>query len=163
MRATLIIGGNIGNRDAYLRFASFHIIKTIGEIKKESQIYETEAWGDKAEKPFLNQVIEVETKLEAIDLLEALQNIENMAGRTRFDKWGDRTLDIDILYLEDQVINEMILTIPHPRIAERKFTLVPLDEIKPDFIHPVLNQNTSELLRECKDKLTVKPFQKRGV
>lgn len=158
MRATLIIGGNIGKREAYLKFAIFHIEKSIGPIQKQSTIYESEAWGDKAENPFLNQVLDVDTDLEPLDLLKAIHNIEHMAGRTRFEQWGDRTLDIDILFLDDQIMQEMVLTVPHPRIAERKFTLIPLNEIKADFVHPVYQKTVANLLEECTDTLKVKPY-----
>jgi 2-amino-4-hydroxy-6-hydroxymethyldihydropteridine diphosphokinase len=159
MRATLIIGGNIGNRDAYLKFALYHLEKSLGAIVSQSEIYESEAWGDKAEHAFLNQVVEVETTLAPLDILKAIHNIEHMAGRTRFEQWGDRTLDIDILFLEEQIMQEMVLTVPHPRIAERKFTLVPLNDIKADFIHPVLKKSMATLLDECTDTLNVKKYQ----
>lgn len=156
MRATLIIGGNIGKRESYLQFAIYHIEKSIGPIIKQSKIYESETWGDKATNPFLNQVLDIDTQLEPLEILKAINNIEHMAGRTRFEQWGDRTLDIDVLFLEDKILEEMVLTVPHPHIAERKFTLVPLNEIKADFIHPVYNKSIASLLESCTDSLEVK-------
>ena len=158
MRATLLIGGNIGSRNAYLDFAISHLKKSIGSIVKRSDRYESEAWGDRANHPFLNQVVEVETTLQPNEILKRILSIELMADRTRIERWGDRTLDIDVLFLENQTIEAENLTVPHPRIAERKFTLIPLNDIDPNFIHPVLQKSIATLLEECTDNLNVNKY-----
>ena len=163
MIATLLLGGNMGNRDAYLRFALFHIKKELGIVLKESKIYESEPWGDKANKAFLNQVIDIETLLPSKQLLASVLKIEQLAGRKRELKWGNRTLDIDILFMEDLILNERDITIPHPEIQNRRFTLIPLVEIKPNFVHPALKSNMKELLSNCTDSSSPKIYVKRGV
>ena len=160
MIVTLLLGGNLGNRLAYLNFAKFFITRDIGEIIIESNIYESEACGDKTNKSFLNQVIEVKTKLSPQELLQELMIIEQKAGRKRKVKWGARTLDLDILFIENLIINEPNLIVPHPEIQNRNFTLKPLNEIKPNFIHPILNEKITILLDICPDKLSLKIYQK---
>lgn len=155
MIVTLLLGGNLGNRLAYLKFAKFFIQRDIGNVLLESEIYETAAWGDKTNKCFLNQVIEVESSLSPQEILNELLRIELKAGRKRFEKWGARTLDLDILFIESLIINEENLIVPHPEIQNRKFTLVPLMEIKPNFIHPVLKEKVSKLLDICPDNLSL--------
>lgn len=159
MIATILLGGNLGNRLSYLKFAKFFIERDIGNIIIESNIYESEAWGEKTNKKFLNQVIEVETELNAQQLLNELLTIELKAGRKRIVKWGARTLDLDILFLDSTIINEATLIVPHPEIQNRKFTLEPLNEIKPNFIHPVLKQKVSKLLDICTDNLSLNIYK----
>lgn len=163
MKAMILLGGNMGNRLAYLKFAQFHIQKDIGSIAKKSAIYETEAWGDKSTKAYLNQVIQVDTLLHPMDLLNALLLIEKKAGRTRKVKWGNRTLDLDILFVEDQLIQNEYLVVPHPEIQHRNFVLTPLVEIDADLRHPRLNKSVQELLQKCPDKLKVKKYNRNRV
>ena len=158
MRATLLIGGNLGDRNAYLDFAMSHLGKSIGSIIKRSDRYESEAWGDRANHPFLNQVVEIETTLQPNEILKGILSIEQMAERTRIERWGDRTLDIDVLFIENQIIDEENLTVPHPRLAERKFTLMPLHDIDSEFIHPVMQKSIATLLEECTDNLNVNKY-----
>ena len=127
-------------------------------IKKESEIYETAAWGNEDQEDFLNQVIEVETSKSPQRLLKISQLIENEMGRVRYEKWGKRLIDIDLLYFNDLVFQEADLTLPHPGIADRRFTLIPLVEIAPDFVHPELQKTQHELLNDCPDTLEVKAF-----
>ena len=163
MVAILLLGGNLGNRDAYLRFALFHLKKNVGKVLQISKVYESGAWGKIANKPFLNQVVKISTHLSPQELLDAILFIEELAGRKRTLKWGNRTLDIDILYIEDKIINEPGLKVPHPEIQNRAFTLVPLAEIQSNFVHPILKQTTRNLLINCADTVCPKEYKKRGV
>ena len=126
------------------------------EVEQTSSIYETAAWGKTDQQNFLNQVIEISTNLSSTALLERILAIEKQIGRIRKEMWGERIIDIDILYYANEVIKSQRLVIPHPYLHERRFTLEPLHEIAPNFVHPVFNKTTSSLLNECKDRLEVK-------
>lgn len=151
----LLLGSNIGDRLGYLDFAKEMIVKNIGGIINISGIYETEAWGIENQEAFLNQVIIVDTKQQPKEILKTTQYIEKRAGRIRKVKWGERTLDIDILFIDDQIINVENLIVPHPYLHERLFTLAPLNEIASDFVHPVLHKSISELYELCDKRLKV--------
>lgn len=149
----LLLGSNLGNRLQLLQQATDSISRQIGKIEKTSAVYESEAWGFECPQNFLNQVVAVSTPLTAVEVLAAIQQIEKEAGRIRTGNgYQARTLDIDILFYHNQVINLPELTIPHPQLHLRKFTLEPLCEIAPDMIHPVLKRTMRELLHECPDK-----------
>jgi 2-amino-4-hydroxy-6-hydroxymethyldihydropteridine diphosphokinase len=151
----LLLGTNQGNRHENLAQARQLITKNAGKILIFSSIYKTAAWG-KAEQPdFYNQVIEIETNAAAGELLTKLQQIELEMGRVRIEKWGPRIIDIDILFFGEQIVSTTTLTVPHPGIPERRFTLVPLAEIAPEFQHPLLKLNVRSLLSACKDPLPV--------
>lgn len=156
-KAILGLGGSVGDRKSLLESA-IDQCKTLGNMILESSIYETAAWGGVATGSFLNQIIVLETGLNPEDLLKELQAIENSLGRERAVHWGDRTMDIDILYFADELIQTGTLTIPHPAIASRKFVLIPLAEILPDFIHPVLEKSSLQMLKECEDESDVVVF-----
>lgn len=128
----------------------------IGNITKRSSLYETASWGKHDQPDFFNQVIEVKTSLKPQELLSGILSIEAQLGRKRIEKWGSRIIDIDILLYQDQVINEPELIVPHPYLAFRRFCLMPLCEIAPEFIHPLLKKNIQELLIELSDDLFVK-------
>ncbi len=146
------IGGNKGDRFSYLARAREALSREVILISS-SQVYETEAWGGVAENgSFLNQVLLITTSLEPLALLQLTQAIELSLGRTREQHWGDRTIDIDILYFGDQICNSSSLTIPHPFLSQRSFVLQPLAEILPKKIHPILGKTTLELLAECTDQ-----------
>jgi 2-amino-4-hydroxy-6-hydroxymethyldihydropteridine diphosphokinase len=146
------IGGNKGDRAAYLETAIEALSKQVTLVSC-SKIYETEVWGGVATNGnFLNQVVCIQTDLDPTSLLELIQGIELDLGRTREQHWGDRTIDIDILYFGAEVWNTPTLSIPHPYLAQRRFVLQPLAEILPGKVHPVLGKTSLELLAECKDQ-----------
>ncbi|HEY9116256.1 MAG TPA: 2-amino-4-hydroxy-6-hydroxymethyldihydropteridine diphosphokinase [Roseivirga sp.] len=154
----LLLGSNIGKRFKNLERARELIVSNSITIRKESKIYETAAWGNEDQEAFLNQVIEVETGKSPQRLLKITQQIENEMGRVRYEKWGKRLIDIDILYFGDLVFAEDDLSLPHPGISDRRFTLVPLVEIAPDLVHPELKKTQTELLELCPDSLEVAEF-----
>ena len=155
----LLLGSNLGNRQEVLALARQHITERVGRILLHSSIYETEPWGLPDQPAFLNQVIEIETGQEPEEVLRNILDIEHELGRVRYVRWGARVIDIDILYFRDLVLDSARLTIPHPRIPERRFTLLPLTEIAPDFINPELGKTSAELLAACSDTGEVKRMQ----
>lgn len=154
----ILLGTNLGERETNLAMARGHIGDKIGTIRYSSTIYETAAWGKEDQPDFLNQVIVLKTHLDPHSLLEKLLAIEVTLGRQRKVKWGERIIDLDILFYENEIIEDEIITIPHPGIPFRRFTLLPLQEIAPKLIHPVLNKTIEELLSICTDKLEVHPY-----
>lgn len=152
----LLLGTNSGDRKKNLDTALRFIAGEAGTISRKSSVYETDAWGITEQPAFYNQVAEIKTPMTAHSLLTTILSIEKKMGRVRREKWGERIIDIDILFFGSEVVNSDELTIPHPQLAFRKFTLVPLCELIPDFIHPVLHQTTAELLSSCTDELDVR-------
>ena len=152
----LLLGSNLGNSKSYIAAALSEIEAKLGRIVKSSSLYQTASWGKHDQPDFLNQVIELKTMLSPQDLLSGILSIEADMGRKRVEKWGSRIIDIDILLYEDQIINEPDLSIPHPYLAFRRFCLMPLCEIAPEFMHPLLGKNIQELLLELSDDLLVK-------
>lgn len=153
--AYLLIGGNLGNRLGFL-YAAEEKIKQKGiQVLRKSSIYETAAWGITDQPSFLNQVLEVLTSLNAEQLLQEILEIERELGRIRSEKNGARTIDIDILYYGEEIIRLPGLNIPHERIALRKFVLIPLTELIPDFTDPSTGKTIKKMLEDCKDTLTV--------
>lgn len=143
------------NRDSFLATAKKKIQKHIGDIKSLSRIYETEAWGVENQPNFLNQAILVETLLAPHTLLYNIHEIEANLGRERHQKWHERTIDIDILFYGDQIIQTENLIIPHPQIAYRNFVLIPMLDIAADFVHPILEVPMDVLYWKSKDKQDV--------
>jgi 2-amino-4-hydroxy-6-hydroxymethyldihydropteridine diphosphokinase len=154
----LIIGGNMGDRVSLLAECAAFIEKKIGKIIQQSALYETAAWGKTDQPSFLNQVLYILTNQSAHEVLKKCLAIEYEMGRIRFQKWESRIIDIDILFYNQDVINEKDLTVPHPHLAQRRFVLEPMHEIAPDFIHPVSKQTINQLLAQCDDSLEVKKF-----
>ena len=151
----LLLGSNLGDRHKQLSDA-ITLLTSVGTIVKHSSIYETAAWGKTDQPDFLNQVIELETQLAPHDLLTQCLSIEKKLGRERHEKWDARTIDIDIVYFDNKIIDTQDLQIPHSRMTERKFMLTPLVEIAPDFTHPILKKTNAQLLEECEDELDVR-------
>ncbi|WP_342647293.1 2-amino-4-hydroxy-6-hydroxymethyldihydropteridine diphosphokinase [Mucilaginibacter sp. CSA2-8R] len=152
----LLLGSNLGNRQLYLQDAARYIEKGAGKIMACSGIYETQSWGKTDAPNYLNQVLLIQTELQPQLLLAELLNIEIMLGRRRLEKWGSRTVDIDILFYGEETIDEPNLIVPHPELHNRRFTLEPLAEIAPELRHPILNKTVLLLKNELKDALAVK-------
>ncbi len=162
MRTFLGLGSNVGDRADYLRQA----LTAIGGLEKSriqvmSSIYETEPWGKKDQAHFLNQVVEVETQLDPHELLRTCKKIEKKCDRRHGMAWGPRTMDIDLLCYGDQIIQDDTLQIPHPRLMERRFALIPLDEIAPNLSIPGSGMTVREALEACPDTGSVTLFQKK--
>jgi 2-amino-4-hydroxy-6-hydroxymethyldihydropteridine diphosphokinase len=156
--AYLLIGGNIGDRWHYLQLCRDLLDAKAGTIVQMSHVYETEAWGNANQSNFLNQVLQLNTAFNAENLLSICQSIEQSLDRKRQEQWGARTIDIDILFFNNDVVASEHLHIPHPQIANRRFTLVPLHEIAADYFHPVLHKFVWQLLDACTDHLEAKPY-----
>ncbi len=156
--AYLLLGSNLGNRVALLRDARARLAATAGRVAAASALYETAAWGREDQPAFLNQALAVETFLPAGELLALCLATEQQAGRQRLERWGSRTLDVDILLYGPVIIDQPDLTVPHPRLAERRFALVPLAEIAPHLAHPALGLTIADLLARCPDPLPVRPW-----
>ncbi|MCF6360208.1 MAG: 2-amino-4-hydroxy-6-hydroxymethyldihydropteridine diphosphokinase [Cyclobacteriaceae bacterium] len=152
----LLLGSNLGNRAEILVQAQKEIKSQIGSIERTSSMYETLAWGIEDQPAFLNQVLQVKTILSPPNLLNSINKIEQDLGRIRHQKWGERLIDIDILYYDSEIVKTDNLIIPHHEIANRRFTLVPLVEIAAYFVHPGLGKTQEELLEVCRDELKVK-------
>jgi 2-amino-4-hydroxy-6-hydroxymethyldihydropteridine diphosphokinase len=148
----LSLGSNLGNREKHLKDALLLLSRYVGEVFKVSPVYETEPWGYTDDKSYLNQVAVVETDLGAREILKQINIIEREMGRVRgIERYSARTIDIDILFFNEQVVDFPDLKIPHPEIANRLFVLTPLADIAPDFIHPVLKVSVKQLLECCPD------------
>lgn len=153
--AYLLIGGNVGDRLNNLTTAIHKINKHCGTIQQVSSIYETAAWGFTNQPHFLNQVIVLNTNLQPEELMQQLLQIEEEMGRKRLIKMGPRIIDLDILLIDDLILNTTILQLPHPQLPNRKFALLPLNEIASEIVHPVEKKTISQLLQECNDHLDV--------
>jgi 2-amino-4-hydroxy-6-hydroxymethyldihydropteridine diphosphokinase len=138
------LGTNLGDRQANLQDAVAGLIPKVG-VLRVSSVYETEPWGYRDQPACLNQVLEGETDLQPLDLLVFLKNLELTLGRQATFLYGPRLIDLDILFYDQAVINQPELVIPHPRLAERAFMLVPLTELAPELRHPVLGLTISML------------------
>ena len=150
-----MLGSNMGDTFENLRQARKHIAADIGNITKTSHFYETEPWGLKDQSDFLNQAVRVLTTLSPNQVLFACKDIEAKMGRTVTRTWGERNIDIDLLFYESKVIREKNLVVPHLEIQDRNFVLIPMLELAPEYVHPVFDKTIEELYDESKDMLEV--------
>jgi len=156
-RCVLLMGGNLGNVPVTFSKARKLLAERVGEIESESSVYVSSAWGFESDDPFYNQVLVVNTNDSAENLLNKMLEIETHFGRTRIAEQGyqSRTLDLDILFFNQEVIQTENLQIPHPRLHLRNFTLMPLAELMQDFVHPVLRVTIKQLLDQSNDTIQV--------
>ncbi len=145
---TLGLGTNQGDRAALLTEARRLIGETIGPLLAASSIHETAAWGYTDQPDFLNQAVRCQTAFNPTDCLIAARAIETRLGRRRLIRWGPRTIDIDLLYYDDLLLDTPLLSLPHPRIAARAFVLLPLAEISPDFLDPRTGRTVTQMLTD---------------
>jgi 2-amino-4-hydroxy-6-hydroxymethyldihydropteridine diphosphokinase len=152
----LCIGGNLGEREANLEETRMFIEFNFGDIVAISSVYESEAWGMQDAPPFLNQVVCIESDLTNGELLDEILELEDFYGRERSEvEYLSREMDIDVLLIDQEILHDASLHVPHPRMHERRFVLMPLSEIAPDLEHPELKTNISSLLKDCTDKTKV--------
>ena len=154
--AVLLLGSNVGARLLNLERACNEIESKLGKITQRSSVYETAPWGNPDQEEFLNRIVKVDSFCQADQMMERIISIEKEMGRVRTKKWEPRIIDIDILFYNDEIISNENLIVPHPGIHLRKFALMPLAELMPDYLHPVLKKSIAELLREVNDSLEVK-------
>ena len=156
----LSLGSNIDDRVIYLNIAT-SLIGSCVDIKiiKSSLIYETEPWGIRKQKSFLNQVLELNSSFSPEDLLTYVKEVEIKTGRTERAKWHKREIDIDVLFYDNKIISSEKFNLPHKEIQNRRFVLIPMCEIAEDFIHPVLNKSIKQLLRDTKDISEIKLYK----
>lgn len=156
--AYLLLGSNMGNRLANIKNAIQKISQVCGDIVQLSSIYDTAAWGYTEQGNFLNQVVVLDSNMHPTQLMLHLLEIEKEIGRVRDIKYGPRLIDIDILLFDNEIINNSILTLPHPELQKRKFALMPLVEVASELIHPIIKQTITELLLSCTDTCYVQKF-----
>ena len=153
----LCLGSNLGERADNLKEAELRIAEHVGSIVSVSSVYETEPWGFESENTFLNKVLCIKTDLSPSGLLGRILMIESQLGRVRCEtQYKSRNIDIDILLYNNDIVKEQALEIPHPRMHERRFAMIPMVEIAPGFIHPVLKKTMKSILKSCPDKSSVK-------
>lgn len=153
-KITILLGSNQGNRKELIMKAIQLLEIKLGKCQKVSSIYESETWGFEADTAFLNQVLMFDSPLKPEEILQIGLDAEKELGRTRNEGgYASRTMDIDLLFYDNQIIEEENLQIPHPRLHLRRFTLEPLVEIMPSFIHPRLKKDMRELLEVCTDNV----------
>ena len=157
--AALLLGSNLGDKENNLLLAQNGISQQIGELIKISSIYSTEPWGNLDQPGFLNQAVYVNTELVPEQLMATILTVEKQLGRVRQEKWGTRIIDIDILFIDNLVLHTHDLVVPHPLMQERRFSLLPLSEICPVWVHPLLNKDVLSLLADCPDTSAVTLYQ----
>jgi 2-amino-4-hydroxy-6-hydroxymethyldihydropteridine diphosphokinase len=159
----VMMGSNLGDRMDYLRCGRLAIKAQLGQIVRHSSIYETAAWGEGSGKAYLNQMLIVQTTLRPLDFIDGLLHIEKQLGRVRKpeQRYGDRTLDLDIIYVDDLVLKHERLSVPHPRMMERNFVLVPLVELLPEQVHPESGMTSRAMLNASPDNSFVKKVDEK--
>ena len=148
----LQLGSNLGDRELLLQDAIFAIAERVGVVVEKSKVYESAPWRAEGQENYLNQILKVKTELQADDVLSIILDIEKNLGRLRLEKWGERLIDIDIIFYNDSIIETAELCVPHKHMHERMFVLTPLHNIAPEMIHPKYNKTVEELLQICMDK-----------
>ncbi len=156
-KVVLLLGSNIEPRKQYLEEALSLLEKKLGKASVVSNIYESEPWGFEATTSFYNRVVVFKTGKLPETVLNICLQTEELLGRERSEAEGytSRTIDVDILYFGNRIINSERLMVPHPRLASRRFALLPVAEVMPELLHPILNKNQGELLLECPDQSEV--------
>lgn len=153
----LMLGGNLGDTASFFKQAIALITTRIGEVITLSAIYETEPWGVDGQQNYFNQAVELKTLLMPEKLLKETQAIEYELGRRKsLQNWAPRIIDIDILFYNQEIIEQIDLKIPHPLLHQRMFCLIPMQEIAPDYIHPIMKYSIRSLVNICNDKLLVR-------
>jgi len=155
-RVFLSTGSNQGNSIANLNLANILLSQQIGLVKNSSSFYQTSAWGKTDQPDFMNQCIEIITPFPPKMLMQKILQIEKQLGRIRHEKWGPRTIDIDILIFDNLILRDNDLVIPHPQMQNRNFVLAPLAEIAPKLIHPSLKKTMKQLVSQTSDALPIK-------
>ncbi|MDP8201691.1 MAG: 2-amino-4-hydroxy-6-hydroxymethyldihydropteridine diphosphokinase [Candidatus Tenebribacter burtonii] len=151
MYCYLGLGSNLGNKQNYITNAIKYISELENvEIKRTSSIITTKPYGKIDQPDFLNCVVELNTNILPEELLKKCLNIEDQLGRSRKGKWGPRTIDIDMLFYEDKIMNTKLLVLPHPELHKREFVLISLSELCPDLIHPIINKKIKDIFLELK-------------
>jgi 2-amino-4-hydroxy-6-hydroxymethyldihydropteridine diphosphokinase len=153
--AYLLLGSNLGDSKQYISQAINSIAGQAGQLTGASSLYQTASWGNTQQPDFINQVVQVKTKLSPQQLLQKILVIEENLGRQRTEKWGSRTIDIDLLFYGNQIIRDENLIVPHPYLHLRRFTLMPLVELNPELLHPVFNLTVLQLYNQLDDQLSV--------
>jgi len=154
----LQLGSNLGDRELLLKDAITEIEDRVGNILECSKVYESTPWRVEGQENYLNQILKVKTILLADDVLLTVLDIEKQLGRVRIEKWGERLIDIDIIFYNDSIIETPDLCVPHKHLHERMFVLTPLHNIAPEMVHPKYNKTIEELLNMCKDTELVKEY-----
>jgi deoxyguanosine kinase len=164
----LSLGSNLGNRVKHLEDAYGHLLEQVGAPGRMSRIYESEPWGFSSDHRFCNCCISVFTTLEPLQVLETVLRIEKEMGRQRNtpgirrEGYADRTIDIDLLLFGNLQVHHPRLVLPHPALADRRFVLLPLYDIAPQIVHPVLGMTVEQMLQLCTDEGKVWPFGQPG-
>ena len=161
----ILFGSNMGDKEALFAQACLLINNRCAHVVQVSAAYESEPWGFEAEEWFLNRIIVVETDKGPEEVLQQLLDIERELGRVRHPEiqgYTSRTVDLDLLYFGQRVINTDSLTVPHPRLHLRRFALVPMCEVAPEWVHPVFGMTQQELLQQCPDECTVRVMEMRN-
>ena len=154
----LQLGSNLGDRKLLLQDAIVAIEEKVGGVVKKSKVYESVPWRVEGQKDYLNQILKVKTELQADTVLSIILDIEKHLGRLRLEKWGERLIDIDIIFYNDSIIETAELCVPHKHMHERMFVLIPLHNIAADMVHPKYNKTVEELLKQCTDTQLVKEY-----
>ncbi len=154
------LGSNMGNRINYLNNALKLLESELEKALKISSIYETKAWGNTHQADFLNLAAIYETAILPQTILKTIKKLETGIGRKPRENWHEREIDIDIIFYGNKIVKEQNLEIPHAQMHNRKFVLVPLNEICPEYIHPLLNNTVAKLLKQCADNLNVEKWNK---